>query len=256
MFFYRIVANIICFYQNIRYDNQKKKVETIVQNFKGFVPETIDFLWELRMNNNKQWMMENRNRYLTLLKEPFEVLTAVLLERFHTMYPQISVDTAISRINRDIRFSKDKSPYRARRWMVLKEPMLSGTQWKERPVFYFELTPESYISGLGIYETKPQYMRAFRKKIDAAPEIFSRMVTDLAQKKECKLLGEKYKRTQAKTSYTPEVMEWYERKSLDLVVESPIDKLLFSEDLVSDILQQWEKMLPMYRYLCGIVIEK
>lgn len=220
------------------------------------MPETIDFLWELRMNNNKQWMMENRNRYLTLLKEPFDVLTAVLLERFHAVHPDISVDTAISRINRDIRFSKDKSPYRARRWMVLKEPILSGTQWKGRPVFYFELTPESYISGLGIYETKPQYMRAFRKRIDAAPEIFQRIAMDLVKYDELQLIGEKYKRTPNKVEYAPEVMEWYERKSLDLVVERPIDALLFSEDLVSDILQQWEKMLPMYRYLCGIAIEQ
>lgn len=209
------------------------------------------------MNNNKQWMTENRNRYITLLKEPFEALTAVLLERFQRAHPDISVDTAISRINRDIRFSKDKSPYRARRWMVLKEPMLSGTQWKQRPVFYFELMPEGYVSGMGFYENSPQYMRMFRKRIDAAPELFAGIIEGLLEQNGYKLLGEKYKRTQRKVPYAPEIMQWYDRKSLELVVERRcIDALLFSEDLVADILQKWECMIPLYRYLREITLEE
>ena len=51
-------------------------------DFTGFTPETIDFLWELRMNNNKAWMEENRERYRTVLKEPFDALSAALTKKF------------------------------------------------------------------------------------------------------------------------------------------------------------------------------
>ena len=44
--------------------------------FEGFTAETIDFLWELRMNNSREWMEENRDRYKRVLKEPFDSLAA------------------------------------------------------------------------------------------------------------------------------------------------------------------------------------
>ena len=92
----------------------------IRDSFTGFTPETIDFLWELRMNNNKAWMEENRERYRTVLKEPFDALSAALTKKFLEKKNVPQMDFSISRINRDVRFSKDKSPYKARKWMVLK----------------------------------------------------------------------------------------------------------------------------------------
>ena len=150
-------------------------------DFTGFTPETIDFLWELRMNNNKAWMEENRERYRTVLKEPFDALSAALTKKFLEKKNVPQMDFSISRINRDVRFSKDKSPYKARKWMVLKEPMTKAEQWKFRPVFYFEVMPEGYEYGMGFYEGRPAYMQAFRKKVDAAPDAFERLVKDTAK---------------------------------------------------------------------------
>ena len=110
--------------------------------FTGFLPETIDFLWELRMNNHKAWMEENRERYRRVLKEPFDAMSAELTQRLLAEMSDLQMEYAVSRINRDVRFSKDKSPYKARKWVVLKEPAMMTGQWKTRPVFYFELMPE------------------------------------------------------------------------------------------------------------------
>ena len=64
-------------------------------DFTGFTPETIDFLWELRMNNNKAWMEENRERYRTVLKEPFDALSAALTKKFlEKKLPGLEVVTA------------------------------------------------------------------------------------------------------------------------------------------------------------------
>ena len=123
--------------------------------FTGFTPQTIDFLWELRMNNHKAFMEENRQRYQTVLKEPFDCLTKELIQRIEEIGKGMPRQASISRINRDIRFSKDKSPYRPKRWMVLHDGKQAGTDWKCQPVFYFELTPEAYYTGMGLYDSTP-----------------------------------------------------------------------------------------------------
>ena len=189
-------------------------------DFTGFTSETIDFLWELRMNNNKAWMEENRERYRTVLKEPFDALSAALTKKFLEKKNVPQMDFSISRINRDVRFSKDKSPYKARKWMVLKEPMTKAEQWKFRPVFYFEVMPEGYEYGMGFYE------------------------------------GDSYKRPMGKGDYSPAVMDWYQRKSLGLTASREIDDLLFSPELVDFVVEGWEKLLPMYRFLREIHVEE
>ena len=223
--------------------------------FTGFLPETIDFLWELRMNSSKAWMEENRERYRRVLKEPFDALSAELTQRLLAEMSDLQMEYAVSRINRDVRFSKDKSPYKARKWVVLKEPAMMTGQWKTRPVFYFELMPEGYECGMGFYEGKPAYMQAFRRKIDAAPKRFARLAGALAKHTEFQLYGECYKRPMGKGGYPPEIMEWYQRKTLGLSMSRPVHERLFSADLIDFVLQEWKKLEPMYRFLREIPTE-
>ncbi|WP_286030408.1 DUF2461 family protein [Anaerotignum lactatifermentans] len=110
--------------------------------------------------------------------------------------------------------------------------MTKAEQWKFRPVFYFEVMPEGYEYGMGFYEGRPAYMQAFRKKVDAAPDAFERLVKDTAKMKEFVLYGDSYKRPMGKGDYSPAVMDWYQRKSLGLTASREIDDLLFSPELV------------------------
>ncbi len=228
----------------------EKEVKNV--RFTGFTAETIDFLWQLRMQNERAFMEENRQRYHHVLKEPFDVCSAALYEAFTKKHP-LQMDYAISRINRDIRFSKDKSPYKARKWVVLKETVTTTQHWKFRPVFYFELMPEGYAYGMGIYEPSPAYMRAFRQKIDVAPAAFARLAKEMEKHKEYVLYGDCYKRIKSKDIYDKTIQNWYERKSLDLVANREIDDLLFSSDLVDFVVKEWEKLLPIYTFLKEIV---
>ena len=140
--------------------------------------------------------------------------------------------------------------------MVLKEPMTKAEQWKFRPVFYFEVMPEGYEYGMGFYEGRPAYMQAFRKKVDAAPDAFERLVKDTAKMKEFVLYGDSYKRPMGKGDYSPAVMDWYQRKSLGLTASREIDDLLFSPELVDFVVEGWEKLLPMYGFLREIHVEE
>ena len=72
-----------------------------MEHFEGFSTDTIDFLWELRMNNSREWMEQNRERYKTTLKEPFDRLAAALVQAGES-YSGAEMASSISRINREI----------------------------------------------------------------------------------------------------------------------------------------------------------
>ncbi|WP_313528464.1 DUF2461 domain-containing protein [Anaerotignum sp.] len=224
-----------------------------MKGFKGFSPQTIDFLWEIRMNNNKEWMDQNRDRYKEVLKEPFDRLAFSLSEELNERTGE-DLDWAISRINRDIRYSKDKSPYRSCRWVVFKEPMAVGTTWKTRPVFYFELTPEGYTHGMGFYETTPTYMKAFRKKVEANASSFLNIVNDLEKKSRFALIGDDYKRVDA-TGVDEEIRPWYIKKNFAVVETKGMEDILFTEKLPQMLAKEWKVLIPLYQYLRGIKID-
>ena len=77
--------------------------------FDGFPKEYIDFLWELRMNNNTEWFSENRDRYNNLLKAPMKLFAEEAADMLNSMGMGETFFPSVSRANRDIRFSKDKS---------------------------------------------------------------------------------------------------------------------------------------------------
>ena len=82
--------------------------------FTGFKPEAIQFLVDLAVNNDRTWFQPRKGEYERLLKEPLEAMIAALGERFEARGIPLRADPAKSpfRIYRDVRFSKDKSPYK------------------------------------------------------------------------------------------------------------------------------------------------
>src|SRR5690606_4197407 len=82
-----------------------------------FTSDFIEFFKELAANNNKEWFDENRERYQKNVKIPFEKFVAALMAELKKDDPELTGDPkkAIFRINRDIRFAKDKTPYKLNR---------------------------------------------------------------------------------------------------------------------------------------------
>ena len=114
-----------------------------------FSRETVLFLRELGHNNNKQWMDANRERYRAALVEPFRVLLERLAPAALKLNPRFVVSGRVgenfSRINRDIRFAADKSPYRTQMYLFFAEPGAEGGQ------LYAGLSAETATCGFRIY---------------------------------------------------------------------------------------------------------
>lgn len=224
-----------------------------MKKFEGFKPETIDFLWELRMNNSKEWMEQNRDRYKEVLKEPFDAFAAELAE-LSLMFCGETSKFSVSRINRDIRYSKDKSPYRPNRWVVFYDEKYRGTEWKEHPSFYFELMPEGYSHGLGMWCAKPAFLTAYRKKIESNPAAFQRLIKKIDKDPLFRLEGEDYKKIKNE-SLDPLSQQWYKKKDVLLVAGGPLEEMIFSPDLPRYLAEEWSRLKGMYAFLGDIEAE-
>ncbi len=217
--------------------------------FEGFSKDLTDFLWELRFNNYKQWFDENRNRYQRVLKEPMDALAAELVRQVKERTGETFL-CSVSRINRDVRFSKDKSPYRDHKWLVLKR---GEGLWKDKPVLFFEVGADYYMAGLGIYERLPAYMKAFRKKVEANPALFLRLAQGL-EAFPFTVRGEDYKKKMG--NWTDWQMGfWMQKKEISFLAERGIDELLYSRELLDWCMDAFLALLPMCKWMEEVVAE-
>ncbi|HEY3117132.1 MAG TPA: DUF2461 domain-containing protein [Chloroflexota bacterium] len=120
--------------------------------FEGFPPAGLEFLRGLAANNNKAWFEAHRDDYEECLLEPAKDLVVDLGQKLQDQIsPNIQADPrfngSIMRISRDIRFSKDKSPYKS--WFGLWFWEGGPRRSMESPGFYFSLDPDQLVLGAG-----------------------------------------------------------------------------------------------------------
>ena len=134
---------------------------TTTETFTGFRPEAIQFLADLAANNDRAWFQPRKADYERLLKEPLEALCVALADRFAAKGLPLSADPNRSpfRIYRDVRFSKDKSPY--------KTNIGAAFRWTGEgdgdPGGYFHLEPGEAFVGGGMWHPEKASLDAFRR---------------------------------------------------------------------------------------------
>jgi uncharacterized protein (TIGR02453 family) len=125
--------------------------------------DTLQFLDDLKANNNRDWFLENKKRYEGVKKE-YQQLVADLLDVMKPMDPSLEmleVKNCTFRINRDIRFSKDKTPYKSHLGVWLS----SGAKGLNRSGYYIHLEKgASFIAG-GLYCPEAEDLKKMRKEI-------------------------------------------------------------------------------------------
>lgn len=140
-----------------------------------FSPDFLQFFIDLASNNHKEWFDTNRKRYETTIKKPFEVFVTDLIARIKTHEPSLDITykEAIFRINRDIRFSKDKQPYKLNRSAIIS---VKGKKDKAFPGLYFEMGPEHFRIYGGVYQPDKEQLYAIRETIVKNPTQFSSLL--------------------------------------------------------------------------------
>ena len=211
--------------------------------FEGFSERTIDFMWNLRFNNRKDWFEEHKDEYLRDFLYPMKELGKEVFERITENYGNRGFIHKVARIYRDARRVRDGEPYRDHLWFSIEKP---SDEWTGTPVFWFELEPEKWSYGLGYYQARPVTMAKLRGRIDKEPKNFEKLIAPLAKQDEFVLEGSDYVRK--KTAPTDKTAEWYNKKSFCLIHNQPNGPELFAPDLANRFVKGFEFLMPLYDY--------
>ena len=154
--------------------------------FTGFHPEAIQFLADLRANNDRAWFQPRKAEFERLLKEPMEQLCVALEEQFRARDIPLHADALKSpfRIYRDTRFARDKSPYKTHYaasfgWAGDGVDAAAGRSHMENVHAsggYFHLQPGEIYVGGGVWHPEAAWLKAFRDRIAADSSEFDRIV--------------------------------------------------------------------------------
>jgi len=144
--------------------------------------ESLQFLDDLKKNNNRDWFLDNKKRY-EVFKKDYHQLVSDLLDAMKPLDPALElleVKNCTFRINRDIRFSKDKSPYKAH----LGIWMSSAVKGLNRAGYYVHIEKgASFIAG-GFYSPEAEDLKKIRKEIAFFHEDLEAILADKKFKKE------------------------------------------------------------------------
>jgi uncharacterized protein (TIGR02453 family) len=153
-----------------------------------------NFFKQLSANNNTAWFNENRKTYETSVKKPFQAFVDNMIQRIKKHQPEIDIKAsdAIFRINKDIRFSKDKTPYNTH---VSANISSQGRKSKEEPGFYFQLSHDKISVFGGAYMVEPATLQKIRAAIAKDLKAFAALYNDKNFKEKFgKLQGEQNKK--------------------------------------------------------------
>ncbi len=143
---------------------------SVPAEFKGFGSQALPFLKALGFHQNKEWFAENKPLYESEIRVPMGDLIEDVTERFKKLSIPLKGSRAASmfRVNKDVRFSKDKAPYNTHASAVLTR---SGGK-KDQGGAYIHIKPGECYIGAGIWYAEPEEFRAFRDTIIARTDEF------------------------------------------------------------------------------------
>lgn len=218
--------------------------------FNGFSRKGLQFLIDVRQNNSKEWFDANRPVYDEHLLTPMRNLVTQLSQRMliidEDFETRPAIGKTISRLNRDTRYSRDKLRYRSSMWLTFKR---MSKDWKDAPVYFFDMTPHGYRYGLGYYSASRQTMDIFREKIDSDPKRFLNVAA--CCKAPFELHGDLYKRPLVK-ALPDNIAHWYNRKSFTVMNTCHDVEALFEADLLKQLERGFMTLEPLYHYLMEV----
>lgn len=213
-----------------------------------FTDDFCAFFKELAKNNNRDWFHDNKKRYENSVKKPFEAFVTEMLQRISAddASVQITAKDAILRINRDIRFSKDKTPYNLHRTALISA---GGRKNKEIPGLFLRLSPEMIAVMAGAYVVGKESLHKIRQSITINGDTLSEITDNkIFIEKYNSIKGEQNKRIpkefQAAAAENPLVAN----KQFYLMAELSPDWIT-KDDLVDHLMTYYHAARPLNDFL-------
>lgn len=210
-------------------------------------PKSIDFLWELALNNQRPWFQAHKEDFINQLDRPFKDLARETERLMKEKLPEMDLRLHISRIYRDARRLFGRGPYQDNLWFSLQEK----DSMDHGPMFWFELNREGTSHGVGFWDRNARQGELFRQRIDRDPAAFQRLVESLPPG--FRLWGEEYKRP--KGSYGPAIDPWYNRKQVSAGWDNLFGQELFGPRLPELLTASFLSLFPVYELFLEVYRE-
>ncbi len=217
--------------------------------FQGYSDETFEFFMAIHFNNNVDFFHANHDWYLRSVREPSLALAESLGDVIEKIDSQLErrPNRVVSRINRDIRFSKDKSPYRDYLW-------LSFHRINEENVptdLFYDMSADGARCGMGFYGKNRGPMNALRRLMRIEPRRMSDLFESL--KGEFNLHMDCYKRMPVPENIPESLKSIYVAKTF--YFEKPIRdfSIIKSPALADEIAESFRHLAPLFQILAALV---
>lgn len=217
--------------------------------FKGFTDKSFEFFMAIHFNNNRDFFHENHAWYVESVREPLRDLAAELADTIEEIDPELErrPEKTVSRLNRDLRFTKDKSPYRDYMWIGFDAV---GENKSRKPGFYVSIDSNCVSLGMGIYEENRPLMNAFRQLLVKNTELMDEYMDALAGHFTLDING--FKRLEIPQELTGYGKLWYPVRTFNFNRNIDDYALMCSPELSASLRDELLKLKDIYRFFAGI----
>lgn len=214
--------------------------------FTGFGPETVDFLWGIRMNNNRDWFQANKEQYVRFLYEPMKALGQELFAPFAETPGNV---LKVSRIYRDARMHPP-TPYKESLWLCIRQDV---DWWAENPCLFLEARPEGISYGFFYYHPRTAVLEDFRRRISGKPEEFLSLIARTEAEVGMPITAQCYRRP--KPTDNPALVPYFAWKGeIGCIREVAPGPEMFGPGLKDQAADFFRNLAPLYAYFNQFVV--
>ncbi|MBQ9309032.1 MAG: DUF2461 domain-containing protein [Clostridia bacterium] len=220
--------------------------------FTGFPKGTEEFFLDIRFHNNATYYHENVERYRSEVQAPFYAFIEDLLPTLVHIDPRMEIRPykILSRLRRDTRFTKDKTPYRDHLWTFFHRE----AEPREKSLgFWFEYGPGRLTWGLGSWGENRPLMDRFRRELAAKPSYYRGLIDSCGlPERHLMLSSDGFKRIAIPEGLPQALEPWYRSKDFGLIQTYPDIREASSRDILTHVRGDYLAMAPIYRMLQGM----
>lgn len=224
--------------------------------FSGFSKQTIKFFKDLKKNNTKEWFEKNRELFNNHVMLESQLFVAEMGQKLQKIAPDIvaipKTDKSIFRIYRDVRFSKNKIPYKTHLGILFWEGPFKKL---ENPGFYFHLEPDKLFLGSGIYMIPKNLIQIYRESVvhQKYGESFLKAVKKVEKNPDYKIGWKQYKKIPRGFDENHKNTEYLLFGGIGFEYEEPLPDVIYTKEIVDYVYEKYKDMFPIHKWLKEMV---